>query len=71
MTEREFQSTSADSTSKMSSAINDDLRHLQLLSIFHFVAGGITALFGCFPLIHLTIGILLVRGVIHAQHGQG
>lgn len=40
--------------------MNEDLQHLKLLSIFHYVVGGLTALFACFPIIHLVIGILAV-----------
>ena len=37
-------------------------QHLQLLTIFHYIVGGLTALFACFPLIHLTIGLVMVFG---------
>jgi len=40
--------------------MNQDEEHLRLLSIFHYVVGGITALCACFPLIHLVIGLALV-----------
>ena len=40
--------------------MNQDLEHLRMLSIFHYVMGGIGALAATFPCIHLTIGILLV-----------
>ncbi len=30
-----------------------DLEHLRLLSIFHYVVGGILALFSCFPILVL------------------
>lgn len=36
--------------------------HLDLLSIFHFVLGGLTALVSCVPLIHLTMGIFILVG---------
>ena len=39
-----------------------DEEHLQLLSIFHYVVGGLIALIGCFPMIHLGMGIALVTG---------
>ena len=42
--------------------MNEDLQHLKLLSIFHYVVAGMTVLVGCFPLIHLTIGIALLTG---------
>ena len=44
--------------------MNQDLEHLRLLSTFHYVVGGVAGLFACFPCIHLTLGILLVSGVI-------
>ena len=37
-------------------------QHLQLLAIFHYIVGGLAAFFACFPLIHLTIGVVMVRG---------
>ena len=39
---------------------SQDLDHLRLLSVFHYVVGGMTAFFACFPLIHLTIGIAML-----------
>ena len=40
--------------------MNDDLRHLRLLSIFHYVAGGLTYLFSLLPMIHVVIGWLFI-----------
>ena len=40
----------------------EDLRHLQLLSIFHFVVGAIAMLCATFPIIHFTVGLGLVTG---------
>jgi hypothetical protein len=40
--------------------MNQDLEHLRLLSIFHYVVSGLAALFACFPVIHLIIGLVLV-----------
>jgi hypothetical protein len=34
--------------------------HLRLLAIFHYVVGGLVALFACFPIIHLVIGIVFI-----------
>ena len=34
--------------------------HLRLLSILHHVVGGLTALFACFPIFHLIIGIVFI-----------
>ena len=39
--------------------MNQDLEHLRLLSIFHYVLAAITALVACFPIIHLIVGISL------------
>jgi hypothetical protein len=48
--------------------VNQDLQHLQLLSIFHYVVGGMMGLFGCFPIIHLVVGIAAVTGAMdHAN----
>jgi hypothetical protein len=43
-------------------AFNQDQDHLRMLSIFHYIVGGITALFSLFPLIHLAIGLAMVTG---------
>ena len=42
--------------------MNQDQEHLRLLVVFHYVVAGLGALFSCFPLIHLVIGILMVSG---------
>jgi len=39
-----------------------DAEHLKLLSIFHYVLAGITALMGCFPIIHIMLGVGMVTG---------
>jgi hypothetical protein len=51
--------------------MNDDIRHLDLLAIFHYVVGGILALFGCFPIIHVAIGIAVVTGSFSNGPGKG
>ena len=37
-------------------------QHLNLLSIFHYLVGGLTALFSCIPFLHLGIGIAILGG---------
>jgi hypothetical protein len=37
-----------------------DAEHLRLLSIFWYIAAGLFALFGSFPLIHLGIGLFML-----------
>ncbi|MEO6994417.1 MAG: hypothetical protein ABI273_12355 [Lacunisphaera sp.] len=47
-----------------------DEEHLRLLAIFHYVVAGLGALFACFPLIHVAVGLMLFyhRGI--PSHGQ-
>jgi hypothetical protein len=40
--------------------MNQDAEHLRLLSIFHYVMAGLTALFASIPLIHVTIGLMML-----------
>jgi len=42
--------------------VNQDLEHLKILSIFHYVVAGFAALFATFPIIHLVIGISMLSG---------
>jgi hypothetical protein len=50
--------------------MNQDQEHLRLLSIFHYVVGGVLGLCACFPVIHLIIGILALGGGLdgHNRH---
>jgi ABC-type Fe3+ transport system permease subunit len=40
--------------------MTESTSHLRLLEIFHYVVGGIAALFAMFPMIHLVIGLMMV-----------
>lgn len=40
--------------------MNDDLQHLSILSLFHYVCGGIVALCACLPMVHLAIGLTML-----------
>jgi hypothetical protein len=40
--------------------VNEDLKHLNLLSIFHYVVGALSALFSCMFLIYLLVGLIMV-----------
>ena len=42
--------------------MTNDVEHLRLLSIFHFVVGGLAALCSLLPLMHLFMGITMVAG---------
>jgi len=47
--------------------MNQDQEHLKLLAIFHYVVGGMAALFACFPLLHFGIGLALSTGWLPAD----
>lgn len=42
--------------------MNQDNEQLDLLGVFHYVVAGLAAVFACFPLIHLFLGIALMTG---------
>ncbi len=48
----------------MKNTENKDVKTLQTLGIVYYVYAAMVALFACFPLIHVTIGVLLLSGVI-------
>ena len=48
----------------------EDEQYLNLLSVFHYVVGGIIALFSCFPIIHLAVGIMMVSGAMDKGSNQ-
>ena len=47
-----------------------DEEHLDLLGIFFYVLGGMTAFFACIPIIHLIIGLSLVFGQIDVPEDE-
>jgi hypothetical protein len=50
--------------------MTDDTEHLRLLSIFHYIVGGLSALCACFPFIHLAVGIGIVSHAFPAQQNS-
>ncbi len=40
--------------------MGQDEEHLRLLSIFHYVVGGLAALFALFPIFHLILGLVFI-----------
>lgn len=46
-----------------------DIEHLRLLAVFHYVVGGLTALFSLFPLFHLAMGIAMITGRFEEMSG--
>lgn len=51
-------------------SIDKDEEHLKLLSVFHYVAGGIAGFFACFPIMHLVMGIVVLVAAL-AGKGEG
>lgn len=47
--------------------MTQDEQQLDLLSIFHFVMAGLTALFSCIFLIHVAIGIAMLTGALDGK----
>jgi len=43
--------------------VNQDEDHLRLLSIFHYVWGGLIGFVSCFALIHVLVGSVLATGI--------
>lgn len=43
---------------------NEDAKQLDILAIFHYVVGGITAIFSCFPFIHVFMGLAIALGAL-------
>jgi len=42
--------------------MTEDEKNLNLLAIFHYIVAGLAALFSCFALIHVAIGLGMVLG---------
>ena len=49
---------------------DQDGEHLRLLSIFHYVAGGLMAMFACIPILHVVIGIAFMIAPESVNHGR-
>lgn len=43
--------------------MNDEVRYLDILAIFHLVVGVIAGLFSCFPLINLSVGLSMLSEI--------
>ncbi len=50
--------------------VNQDEDHLRLLSIFHYIVGGLAAFFSFFPLFYGAIGLVFLLAPAHPQHGE-
>ncbi len=49
---------------------NQDTEHLRLLVIFHYVVAGVMVLVGCFPIIHVAIGVALLAAPDETWEGK-
>jgi len=51
--------------------MNNDEEHLKLLALFHYVVGGIGAVFACLPLIHVGLGVAMLfdSKILAGAHG--
>ncbi|MDZ8117780.1 hypothetical protein [Pontiella agarivorans] len=45
----------------------EETKQLRLLALFHYVAGGITALFSCMPFIHVFMGLAIISGTFFEE----
>lgn len=50
-------------------AMTREEEHLNLLALFHFILGGLTAFGACIPFIHLGLGLAMVGGAFPEQNG--
>lgn len=48
--------------------MNQDLEHLRLLSIFHYVLALLVALVSLIPVVHLLIGLAMANGWMDFEH---
>ena len=51
--------------------IDEIKKNLTLLAIFHYILGGFCIFFGLLPLIHITLGILALTGVMPIESEKG
>lgn len=50
----------------------EDIKHVDLLALFHYIVGGITALFSCIPFVHVFMGLAILSGKFFGEsHGSG
>ena len=48
-----------------------DTEQLKLLAIFHYVAGGLAALFSFFPLLYTSVGVIFIFAARHGTANPG
>jgi hypothetical protein len=50
--------------------IDRDQEHLRILSIFWYVAAGLAALMGCFPILHVVAGLVMIFARVPTKPGE-
>ena len=48
--------------------MTEEERNLDLLGVFHYVVGGLTALFACLPLLHVAMGAAMLSGAFDGSN---
>ncbi len=48
---------------------SEDENNLNLLALFHYIVGGLTAVFSCLPFIHVFIGLAMLSGKFAGRSG--
>ena len=51
--------------------MNQDSEHLRLLSIFHYIVGGLAVLFSFFPLLYTAMGSFFIYAQRHTAYKPG
>lgn len=50
--------------------MNQDVEHLRLLSIFHYILAGLAGLCSFFPVIYIVMGIAMLSGLMESNGGE-
>lgn len=58
-------------TAMSTTSPEQNAEHLRLLSIFHYVLAGVTALASLLPIFHLILGIGILTGAIDSSESEG
>ncbi|HBA85354.1 MAG TPA: hypothetical protein DCZ95_14805 [Verrucomicrobia bacterium] len=48
--------------------MTENEKNLDLLAIFHYIVGGITALVACIPFIHVALGLAMLLGALDGKN---
>lgn len=49
----------------------EESNQLNMLSMFHYVVGGVLALLSCMPFIHVFMGLMIVSGTFFGESASG